>query len=280
MVSKPAIRQKLRYPDLSYKIIGCAMEVHRKLGPGQTENFYHLALAEALEKKGISFQYKPHNKLVHRGFVTDEFEADLIIEDKIIVELKCNPTGFAPENYTQLICYLKCWGKGLGLLINFGEESLAQKRIPYDAPDATLQNEVSTGFFSALAEPEKVVGQSIITAVQGINEEYGTGYRDSTYKSLLHAEFAAKNIPCEQNPAANLIYAKKDLGTAEMNCLMVGQRCLLRVHAIRDRLKTVDHAIARSYLTHLDVSMGLIANFGRNTCRIIPIRDTTNKRNS
>ena len=54
----------VKFPELSYEFIGSAMAVHRELGPGQNESFYHLALSDALRSKGIPFQYKPAGRPV------------------------------------------------------------------------------------------------------------------------------------------------------------------------------------------------------------------------
>ena len=266
---------KLLYPDLSYEVIGCAMEVHRELGPGQVEAFYHQALRKDLEARGFSCESKLRGRLIHRGMRADSFEADLLVEDKLFLELKAMLGGFIADNYTQLICYLHFWNKALGLLLNFGQESLVQERVPYTRRPVDVHGHGIDSYFSGLATQNRNLAARLVDAITRINEKYGTAYRDTTYLGLLRAELLAEDIPCELNPLAPLHYANMNLGMGQLPCLLVDQRCMLRVHALYDHLPTTHHAVARAYTRHLEVPFGLIVNFGRTACDIFPVRDTT-----
>ena len=72
---------------LSYAVIGKAMEVHRELGPGVDECFYHELLVEKLCAAGIEHQSKPRGQLMHRGRVADVFEPDIVIGSRLVLEL-------------------------------------------------------------------------------------------------------------------------------------------------------------------------------------------------
>src|SRR2546425_13155714 len=72
----------------SYLVIGKAMETHRELGPGLDEIFYHELLAVKLKAAGIPHEFKPSGRLIHRGIVADDFEADLIMSQDLALELK------------------------------------------------------------------------------------------------------------------------------------------------------------------------------------------------
>ena len=104
-------------------IIGLAMKVHRTLGSGYPETVYRNALALELRNAGIAFEIHPTISVMYEGTEVGVFQADLIIEDKLIVELKV-ATGISDEHLTQLVNYLTATRIEEGLLLNFGASSL------------------------------------------------------------------------------------------------------------------------------------------------------------
>lgn len=112
---------------LSRTVIGCAMDVHRELGPGYLEKVYENALALALREAGIGVAQQSPVPARFRGVVVGDFVADLVVEGKMIVELKA-VSNLLPVHETQLVSYLKSTGVEVGLLINFGAGSLQFKR--------------------------------------------------------------------------------------------------------------------------------------------------------
>lgn len=107
--------------DISKIIVDCAYSIHIEIGPGLLESVYELILFDKIVKEGlkvkrqcpIAIQYK--NRHFDKGFI-----ADLIVEDKVIIELKAKEK-IHPSDKMQLLTYLKMSDKKLGLLINFGE---------------------------------------------------------------------------------------------------------------------------------------------------------------
>jgi GxxExxY protein len=121
-------RTDLQYGEITEKIIGCAFEVINELGTGFLETVYEKALAIALQEKGFRVQCQ-HPLHVHfRQQIVGEFYADLVVEGKVIVELKA-AKAIAPEHKAQIINYLKATGIEVGLLINFGNPKLEYKRF-------------------------------------------------------------------------------------------------------------------------------------------------------
>jgi len=117
------------YKEESYKIIGAAMEVHRVLGNGFLEAVYQEALAIEFENRGIPFKQEAKLEINFKGSVLSKhYEADFVCYDKIIVETKAT-SELTGNDESQVINYLKATGFKLGLLINFGEESLVHKRL-------------------------------------------------------------------------------------------------------------------------------------------------------
>ena len=113
--------------ELTGKVIGCAMEVHRELGPGYLEKVYENALVIALRSCGMSADQQVPVPARFRGAVAGDFIADLIVDKRLIVELKA-VSGLLPVHESQLVSYLKSTGIDVGLLINFGAQSLQFKR--------------------------------------------------------------------------------------------------------------------------------------------------------
>ena len=134
MIKNKITEIKERDP-LTEKIIGCAYKVHSKIGPGFNENIYHNALEIALKEEGLKYQteksYNVSYKVSYKGRDVGRFGLDLIIEDKVIVEIKAL-TGNIPTVFElQVLSYLKASGYKIGLLINFGNKSCQVRRLMF-----------------------------------------------------------------------------------------------------------------------------------------------------
>lgn len=114
----------MRENTISNVIIGACIEIHKDLGPGLLESVYEELLFHELEAKRLNVKRQLPMPLSYKG---SEFETayrlDLLVEDKVIVELK-SVENLAPVYYAQLLTYLRLSGKKLGLLINFNEKLL------------------------------------------------------------------------------------------------------------------------------------------------------------
>jgi len=108
---------------MTEKIIGCALEVHRQLGPGLMEGTYESALAIELELAGLRFQRQAVFPVHYKGRSIGECRVDLLVEDAVVVELK-SVERFDPIFDAQVLTYLKITGKKVGLLINFNSRLL------------------------------------------------------------------------------------------------------------------------------------------------------------
>ena len=117
------------YKEETYKIIGCAMEVHSELGSGFLEAVYQEALSIVFNEKQIPFeQEKILNILFKERFLKKQYSTDFYCYNKIIVELKA-VNNLANNDLSQVLNYLKATNQEIGLLINFGAERLEYKRV-------------------------------------------------------------------------------------------------------------------------------------------------------
>ena len=114
--------------ELSYKIVGCCMEVHSQLGPGLLEQCYHNALFYELKKAGLNVVYNAPFNVFYKGETVGEYFADLVVEGRVIIEFKSVKTLLSVHT-AQLINYLHISGCRLGLLVNFQGSSLEWRRL-------------------------------------------------------------------------------------------------------------------------------------------------------
>ena len=106
--------------EIAKIIVDTAFQIHKSLGPGLLESVYEVILAHGLGKRGLNVASQVPVPIIFYGIKFDEgFRADLIVEDKVIVELKSVET-VSPVHKKQLLTYLRLADKKLGLLINFG----------------------------------------------------------------------------------------------------------------------------------------------------------------
>lgn len=114
-----------QYPhkELTNKIIGCDINVHRKLGPGYLESVYENALARELSRQGLSFDRQYVVKVFYDGVEVGRHRLDIFVEGKVVVEIKSVET-LIDKHIAQIISTLKAVGAKVGLLINFDESRL------------------------------------------------------------------------------------------------------------------------------------------------------------
>ncbi len=110
---------------LTSRIIGCAIEVHRTLGPGLLEAIYETALCIELEEAGIPYVRQMRVPAYYKGRLLGEYRVDLVVADAVLVEMKC-VERLHPVLEAQLLPYLRVTKKRLGLLINFNPSVLKE----------------------------------------------------------------------------------------------------------------------------------------------------------
>ena len=116
------------HKELSDRLIGCCMEVHKTLGPGLLEQCYHNALYYELRKSGCTVGYNVPFSVVYKGQVVGEYFADLVVEHAVIIELK-SAKHLTEVHAAQLINYLHIARLHLGLLVNFQGQHLEWQRL-------------------------------------------------------------------------------------------------------------------------------------------------------
>jgi GxxExxY protein len=117
--------------DLSNRIIGIAIDTHKKLGPGFQEKIYEEALLKEFKKSGIVYERQKVVRVDYEGQSLGNQRIDLIIDGEVILEIKAC-TKIIPIHRDQVISYLKTAYKKLGLILNFGRSKLEIKRVVHN----------------------------------------------------------------------------------------------------------------------------------------------------
>lgn len=119
---------KLIYPELSFRVVGVCMDVHRQLGPSLLEKYYQRAVEQELNSQKIEFQREVCVQMLYKEKSIGRYFVDFVIENKLILELKAQP-NLLMIHRKQVLSYLKQLDLGLGILVNFRNISLKQYRV-------------------------------------------------------------------------------------------------------------------------------------------------------
>ena len=121
---------KAELTQLSYEIVGCAIKVHKELGPGLLESVYELCLAYELKEKGYLVNQQITTKINYGKIeIETPLRVDLLVNETIIVEIK-TVEKLLPVHQAQLMTYMKILKKPQGLLINFYTDNITKSMIP------------------------------------------------------------------------------------------------------------------------------------------------------
>jgi len=118
------------YRDLAYKVVGLAMEVHRKLGYGFLEKVYENALMVLFRREGIRAQQQVPIRVYFEGEDVGYYLADILVDCKVVLEVKA-VEGLIDAHRAQTLNYLRATNLDLAILLNFGKESLQYERLVY-----------------------------------------------------------------------------------------------------------------------------------------------------
>lgn len=119
---------KWRKEELTDKIIGACVNVHKELGPGFLENIYHNALNIEFERQELSFESEKEVKVFYQGIEVGIHRLDFLVEEEIVVELK-TVEEMNKKYYAQVRSYLKAVNKPIGLLVNFADSKIDVRRV-------------------------------------------------------------------------------------------------------------------------------------------------------
>ncbi len=136
--------------DITGAIVDAAVKIHKELGPGLLESVYEIVLARELERREFQVERQKTICFEYDGMIFEEgFRTDLLVEERVVVELK-SIENLAPVHSKQLLTYLRLMHLPVGLLINFGANTLKEglhrivNNLPYSASPRLRVNQLST----------------------------------------------------------------------------------------------------------------------------------------
>jgi GxxExxY protein len=253
---------EILYKELSYRIIGCVFDVFREVGPGYDEFTYHHGLQVRLTKDGLSFFSKPHFKLHYRGVEIAELEPDYLVDDKIILELKSIQSDFEPENYTQIISYLRLTNKRLGILINFGLLEANFKRVPFDERELKIVEDFDEILPQKKDHEEEV--QRLRDGIVNVGKELRLGYHAEIYQKAMQVELEFNQFSWDEHVKVPVTYQNVLINHYEIDYWLVNGKILLAVLAGSKEVRAYDVVRMRTYLKGLNLNIGLIAFWGKD----------------
>lgn len=142
MINNNPINNQYKHSDITAKIIGAVMEVHKILGNGFQEVIYQRALAIELENYGLAFSREHEMPVEYKGIQIGTRRVDFFVEEKVMVEIKA-VIKLEDVHLAQAINYLEAYNLEIGLLINFGAKSLEFKRLMKTKNHSSSSNQMN-----------------------------------------------------------------------------------------------------------------------------------------
>jgi GxxExxY protein len=261
-------KKGILYDELSYEVLGCAYEAFKAVEVGYDEFMYHQIFHDFLLKKGLNARYKVPLHLDYLGERIADLQADEIIEDKIIVELKGIQTAFLPENYAQLMTYLKITKLRLGFLINFGLHKAYPERIIFDEKRKPVVESWDNVFFQ---HPSTNKLEAVITSLRNIDQALGAAYHRTIYEAALRLELKRQQTLFDDTVCIHVKVGNIKFKPFEIDFWLVEKAFLLGVLAGKDKPRAYDLLRMRSYLRRLNLHHGLIAYWSTNNLQLYGI---------
>jgi GxxExxY protein len=249
--------------ELTYTLKGCFFDVQNQVGFGLPEGAYQEGLARAFATRGIPAQPHPTLTLDFSGHPVLELKPDFIVAERIVLELKALREEFAREHYIQLFSYLKASKIRLGFLVNFGRERVFDERRVFDEKPVVVEEhwDVVKG---RIHGEERNAMAAARQALLTVGREYGLGYGEEIYYRLFAAVARHCGHALNLEPWAEPLYNDCPLGKFPIDCLVVDERVVCVMTALKDGLDGFDIARSRSYAKNLGLRFGLAANFGKD----------------
>jgi GxxExxY protein len=261
---------QLIHPELSYAVRGVLLNVYNSLGPMLKEEFYEQAIAIGLEKRGIRSEAQKQFEVYYEGEQVGLYFVDVWIEGgKILLELKVAPQ-IEPFHRGQAIAYLKVTNADLAIVANFGGASLQDERLPNFVRDRQVD-------FVWQAQPQAAdwlypdLTEQILRACHRVHFVLGPGFLHQVYRRAAMIELRRSQLNYQYIKQLPVEYEGQLLGEQETRLILVEDKILLAVYALRDADESLAEQL-KACLRRLDVRLGLLANFHDAHLAVVPVR--------
>ncbi len=249
----------LIHKELCYDVRGAMFEVFNHLGPNLPERFYQEAALAALASRGIACEAEKQFQVMYHDVRVGRYYVDIWLEGgRMLLELKVAPL-LAPIHKAQAISYLKVTGVDLALLVNFGQSSLVDIRLPNFVRD----KRGSFHWEKHTAVPDRLFPDltgELLESCYRIHAELGPGFFHHVYRRAVMVELREKSIGFEYIKEMPVYFKETYLGVQPVRLILVENKILVAAMAVQSFDKALElHLKAR--MKHLDASLGLLANF-------------------
>lgn len=246
------------YPKTVYKIRGIVFDIFNNVVGNWNEAVFEEILNDALKDNGFRVEQQKEFEVIFKENRVGLYRTDLIVDSKIIIELKAVPEIYALHK-AQIISYLKVTGLKLGILINFGGEKLFIKAYPNNVNNKKVINTNFDINKNNLPDKDKIIIAPYLEIGKEILETLGPGYFHQIYRRSFWDELNRNNIDFELIKYLELNYKGKTYGSKEVRFFKIND-LLLSVIAV-DSLNALIIRQFSKYIKHYSCTNGLIINF-------------------
>jgi len=261
---------ELIYPELSYLVQGAFFDVYNQLRHmGLSEKGWENALMIALEGRGVAAQSQVEHELRYRGYRIGRFFTDVIADDKLLIELKATD-GLLPIHQAQVLTYLKVTGLQLGILVNFGTNELAIKRLP----NFISRRSAAPPLPDEIPLPPHLQHGELTGAIRAVlydvHTELGPGFMPMHYRRAFQVGLRRSDIPYEARKEIAVHYCGRPIETRPVRFVIVdGKVMVLPVTMLEMTPATREHA--RQCLSLLKLKLGIVANFHAPSLQLLVV---------
>ena len=239
------------YPDLSYNVQGALYDVYNALRyQDLSERGWEKALMIALADRGIPAQQQAEYELRYKGYRIGRFFADVVADDKLLLELKVTD-HLLPIDVAQVLTYLKVTGLKLGILVNFGRNGVEIQRIPnFIDQRSARQGQTTPRRSTQDLQYEELTG-ALRAILYEVHSELGPGFMHMHYRRATQIELRRHGIPYEVKKEITICFRGQPIETRETRLLIVDEKVLLAPIAVCD-----DHTHAQGAVSSVSSELG------------------------
>lgn len=241
-------------------------EVQNEIGLGHHEEIYHKAMVLWLEQQNVPYTSKAPHPLLFDDAVAHTLYPDLIIWDKITIELKAVPRHLREPEQVQIFNYLKRRNDKLGLLVNMGLDRVHVERIIYDPP-AGKRTEDWEHWNDHISGSVRDTGVRVWNVLNKLYESHKTGYGTEVLEKLILFGLQKQGLLFKSSPIGTSKFQNRVMGETPFDCILVENHFLLVFTALFDDNR-FNISRGLSFMRSLGISWGIAANFGKKQLQI------------
>lgn len=235
-----------------------------------SEEGWEKALLLALSERGVAAEWQVEYELCYRGYRIGRFSVDLLVDDRLLLELK-PLDSLLPIHQAQALTYLKATGLKLGILVNFGGDRLAFQRIPNFLGDRSSERSQTRDLQGRDHLLYPALTGELRAILYDVHNELGPGFMHMHYRRAVQIELRQHEIPYEVEKEVTIHFRREPIETRETRLLVMDGKALLAPVAVREIAPNASGRL-RQYLRMLDLKLGLIANFHAPGLQIETVR--------